>query len=96
VVRAAGILKTRLRGYDLPCRVRETEFAAILRQANALEVHQRALLITTDLRAAARRIRPLTKLPIEFTSAVYPYDAENITGLFAYANKHWPRLWAVV
>jgi hypothetical protein len=46
--------------------------------------------LTTDLRVAARRTRPLTEAPIEFTSAVYPYDAEkeNITGLFAYANKH--------
>jgi hypothetical protein len=45
VISSASILKTRLKGYDLPCRVRESEFAAILRQANALEAHQRALLI---------------------------------------------------
>jgi hypothetical protein len=31
-------------------------------------------------------------VPIEFTSAIYPYDAESIEALFAYATAHWTRL----
>jgi diguanylate cyclase (GGDEF)-like protein len=89
MISAACILRAALRGYDIPCRVNEAEFAIILRQTNALEVHQVAVRITTALQAAARRILPLTELLIEWTSAVYPYDAESLEGLFSYAGQHW-------
>lgn len=91
LISMACVVKTRLRGYDFPCRLKDAEFAVLLRQANALVVNEVARRITTDLEAAARRLLPLTDVPIEFTSAVYPYDAENIEALFAYAAKHWTR-----
>jgi diguanylate cyclase (GGDEF)-like protein len=89
VISMACVLKTSLRGYDFPCRLKEAEFGVVLRQANALGVDVVAQRILTHFSAASTRLPFGADLRIEFSSAIYPFDAENIKGLFSYAADHW-------
>jgi GGDEF domain-containing protein len=86
VISMACVLKTSVRPYDFPCRLNGGEFGVLLRQITALDSAGVAQHVLTNFRVATRR-----KVPIEFTSASCPYDAESLEGLFAYAAKHWMR-----
>ena len=83
------VLKTSLRGYDFPCRLNNGEFAAILRQTNGLGMNLVVRRVTANLGAATTRLLPGVVLGMEFACAVYPFDADSITGLFSYAADHW-------
>lgn len=89
VISIACVLKTSLRGYDFPCRLNNGEFAAILRQTNGLGMNLVVRRIAANLGAATTRLLPGVILGMEFACAVYPFDAESITGLFSYAADHW-------
>jgi GGDEF domain-containing protein len=85
----ACVLKTSVRGYDFPCRLKELEFGLVLRQMNELTINVMVERIGKNFRAAIQRILPGVMLPLEFACAIYPYDAETIPGLFACVETHW-------
>jgi diguanylate cyclase (GGDEF)-like protein len=89
VISIACVLKTSLRGYDFPCRLNNGEFAAMLRQTNGLGMDLVVRRMTANLEAATTRLLPGVVLGMEFACALYPFDAESITGLFSYAADHW-------
>jgi GGDEF domain-containing protein len=89
IISMACVLKTSARGYDLPCRLKEVEFGLVLRQVSELTINVVVQRIVGSFRAATKRILPGVVLPLEFASAIYPYDAETISGLFASAETHW-------
>jgi diguanylate cyclase (GGDEF)-like protein len=80
VISIACVFKTSLRGYDFPCRLNNGEFAAILRQTNGLGMNLVVRRMTANLGAATTRLLPGVVLGMEFACAVYPFDAESITG----------------
>jgi hypothetical protein len=85
----ACVLKTSIREYDLPFRLKEAEFSLVLRHMNELTIDAVIQRISEGFRTATNRILPGVVLPLEFAHAIYPYDAENIPGLFSSAEKHW-------
>jgi FOG: GGDEF domain len=89
VISMACVLKTSVRGYDFPCRLKELEFGLVLRQMNELTINVVVQRIGKNFRAATHRVLPGVVLPLEFACAIYPYDAETIPGLFACVEKHW-------
>jgi len=89
VISMACVLKTSIREYDLPFRLKEAEFSLVLRHMNELTIDAVIQRIGEGFRAATNRILPGVVLPLEFAHAIYPYDAENIPGLFSSAEKHW-------
>lgn len=89
VISIACVLKTSVRGYDFPCRLNNGEFAALLRQTNGLGMNLVVQRMAANLGAATTRLLPEVVLGMEFACAVYPFDAESITGLFSYAADHW-------
>lgn len=89
VISMACVLKTSIREYDLPFRLKEAEFSLVLRHMNELTIHVVIQRIEEGFRAATNRILPGIVLPLEFARAIYPYDAESIPGLFSSAEKHW-------
>jgi GGDEF domain-containing protein len=89
VISMACVLKTSVRGYDFPCRLKEVEFGLVLRQMNELTINVVVQRIGRNFRAATHRVLPGVVLPLEFACAIYPYDAETIPGLFACVEKHW-------
>lgn len=89
VISLACVLKTSIREYDLPFRLKEAEFSLVLRHMNELTIHVVIQRIEEGFRAATHRILPGRVLPLEFARAIYPYDAESIPGLFSSAEKHW-------
>jgi len=89
VISMACVLKTSIREYDLPFRLKEAEFGLVLRQMNELTIHVVIQRIGEGFRAATNRILPGFVLPLEFAHAIYPYDAESIPGLFSSAEKRW-------
>lgn len=89
VISMACVLKTSVRGYDFPCRLKEIEFGLVLRQTSELTINVVVQRISTNFCAATKQVLPGVALPLEFASAIYPYDAETIPGLFASAEKHW-------
>jgi diguanylate cyclase (GGDEF)-like protein len=91
VISMACVLKTALRGYDFPSRLSGGEFGVLLRQANGLDVSIVANHVLRNFSVAIPRTFVRGKVLIEFTSAIYPYDAESIEALFSYAANHWIR-----
>lgn len=89
VVSMACVLKTALRGYDIPSRLKDVEFGIMLRHADGLGVNIATERITTRFSAASMRLLNSPELHIEFASAIYPFDAESIKGLFSHAVNHW-------
>lgn len=89
VISMACVLKTSIRGYDIPCRLKEVEFGIVLRQMSELTINVVVQRIEGNFRAATKRVLPGVVLPLEFASAVYPYDAETIPSLFSSAERHW-------
>jgi len=92
VISMACVLKTSPRAYDFPCRLNDAEFGVALRRATALDIHEITRRMMLGVGAAAAHLLPDAELPIEVTSAIYPYDAEHIDDLFAYAAAHWTRV----
>lgn len=89
VISMACVLKTSVREYDLPCRLKEVEFGLVLRQVNELTMSGVAQRIGVNFRAATPRVLPGVVVPLEFACAIYPYDAETIPSLFSFADTHW-------
>ena len=89
VIGMACALKASIREYDLPFRLKEAEFSVVLRNMNELSIHVVIQRIGDGVRAAIKGTLPKIVLPLEFAYAIYPYDAENIPGLFSSADKHW-------
>jgi diguanylate cyclase (GGDEF)-like protein len=96
VISMACVLKTNLRGYDFPCRLNGGEFGVLLRQVTALDITAVAQHVLTNFSVAGKRTLMRDKVPIEFASAIYPYDAESTEALFSYAADHWTRFQADV
>jgi diguanylate cyclase (GGDEF)-like protein len=92
VISMACILKTSLRGYDFPSRLKDMEFAAVLRGTNGLGVNVVTQRMKGNCDAAIKHLLPGVVVPLEYCSAIYPYDAESIETLFSYAADHWARL----
>jgi len=89
VIGMAAILKTSLRAHDFPCRLKGGTFGVVLRQLNPCDVPTVTQQLLTNFTAVAQRTLGEEKVPIESTVAIYPYDAESIERLFAYAESHW-------
>ena len=89
VISMACVLKTSIRGYDVPCRLKEVEFGIVLRHMSELTINVVVQRIGGNFHAATTRALPGVVLPLEFASAIYPYDAKTIPGLFSSAEAHW-------
>lgn len=89
VISMAAVLKTSLRAHDFPCRLKGGTFGVVLRQFNPCDVPTITQQVLTDFTLAAQRTLGKEKIPIKSTVAMYPYDAESIERLFAYAESHW-------
>jgi CheY-like chemotaxis protein len=64
-------------------------FGVVLRQLNPCDVPTVTQQLLTNFTVVARSTLGEEKVPIESTMAIYPYDAESIERLFAYAESHW-------
>jgi CheY-like chemotaxis protein/GGDEF domain-containing protein len=89
VISMAAVLKTSLRAHDFPCRLKGGTFGVVLRQLNPCDVPTVTQQLLTNFTVVARSTLGEEKIPIESTMAIYPYDAESIERLFAYAESHW-------
>lgn len=91
LISMACVLKSSLRGYDLPCRLNSAEFGVLLRQVTAADMTAIAHTMLTSFTIATQRTLRGDRDTIEFATAIYPYDAESVEGLFTYAAGHWLR-----
>lgn len=83
IIGMACVLKTTLRGYDVPCRLGEAEFGAVLREADAVAAATLAHRITTNFTASTAAL-PLRSIPaLMISTGVYPFDAESALDLIA-------------
>jgi diguanylate cyclase (GGDEF)-like protein len=89
VMGMAAVLKTSVRAHDFPCRLKGGTFGVVLRQLNPCDVPTVTQQLLTNFTMVAKRTLGEENIPIESTVAIYPYDAESIEGLFAYAQSHW-------
>jgi hypothetical protein len=67
------------------------QFGVLLRQIATLDLAGVAQHVLMNFSVATQRALLADKVPIEFTWASYPYDAETIDDLFTFAAKHWKR-----
>jgi PleD family two-component response regulator len=89
VMGMAAVLKTSVRAHDFPCRLKGGTFGVVLRQLNPCDVPTVTQQLLTKFTVVAQRTLGEENVPIESTVAIYPYDAESIERLFAYAESHW-------
>lgn len=85
----ASVLKSTLRGHDLPGRLGVNEFGVIVRHADRCEVTVVAERVMANLQSTSDPRLPKDHGPVEFSCAVYPYDGETAEGLLVHAQNNW-------
>ncbi|WP_447976714.1 GGDEF domain-containing protein [Candidatus Nitrospira bockiana] len=87
IISLACVLKTTLRGYDVPCRLEEAEFAVVLREADAVGAANVAHRLSTNFTASVAAL-PLQRPPaLTMSIGVYPFDAETALDLIATVRR---------
>ena len=89
LISMACVLKSSLRGYDVPCRLSSVEFGVLLRHVTAADITAIAHTVLNSFTIATQPLLSGHTETIEFATAIYPYEAESVEGLFTYAADHW-------
>ncbi|MDQ6732503.1 MAG: diguanylate cyclase [Nitrospirota bacterium] len=88
VVSLACACRVALRGYDYASRISEHEFALLLPQTETQGAHMVIRRIAEQFDGALKRVVPDLKVPLEFGTATFPFDGEDLSNLFATATAH--------
>ena len=92
LVTMGWVLETSVRACDVPSRLQGGDFAVLLREANELDVNAALNRVVSNFRIATAATIGREKVHLEYTSAIYPFDAESMDMLFSYAQDRWTRV----
>jgi diguanylate cyclase (GGDEF)-like protein len=88
VVSLACACRVALRGYDYASRISEHEFTLLLPQTETQGAHMVIRRIVEQFDGALKRVVPDVKVSLEFGTATFPFDGEDLSKLFATAIAH--------
>jgi len=88
VVSLACACRVALRGYDYASRISEHEFALLLPQTETQGAHMVIRRIVEQFDGALKRVVPDVKVSLEFGTATFPFDGDDLASLFATATAH--------
>lgn len=88
VVSLACACRVALRGYDYASRISEHEFALLLPQTETQGAHMVIRRIVEQFDGALKRVVPDVKVSLEFGTATFPFDGDDLASLLATATAH--------
>jgi len=89
IIAIASILKTTVRPYDFVFRTGEAEFAAVLREADAVVAANVTKRIGEAFGHAMPHVVEGTSLHLEMATSTFPFDAEGASDLLSRTQRKW-------